>query len=81
MNAINKTLAEITDEAINVLCREIGVIETIRFLHQFGFGYGDYTKERQNNNDNRTVAEIVAEVKKRREQSSKKSISSQEVTV
>ncbi len=41
-----RPLAEITDEAIDVLTRELGAADTIRFLNQFSTGFGDYTKER-----------------------------------
>lgn len=39
-------LTEITRSAIHVLCRELGVVNTVRFLNQFNLGEGDYTKER-----------------------------------
>jgi hypothetical protein len=40
-------LAEITREALQVLYKEIGVVNTIRFVNQFTTGYGDYTEERK----------------------------------
>ncbi len=40
-------LAEITKEALQVLYKEIGVVNTIRFVNQFTTGYGDYTEERK----------------------------------
>ena len=46
MNAPARPLAEVTERAIRVLTREIGAADTVRFLHQFGAGYGDYTTER-----------------------------------
>lgn len=42
-----RPLAEVTQRAIAVLVRELGAADTARFLHQFGVGYGDYTKERE----------------------------------
>ena len=39
-----KPLSEITQEAISILLREIGVINTVRFLNQFTGGYGNYTE-------------------------------------
>jgi len=38
-----KPLAEITQSAIHLLCREMGVVSTARFLNQFSVGYGNYT--------------------------------------
>ncbi|MDP1779340.1 MAG: hypothetical protein Q8K73_03615 [Anaerolineales bacterium] len=40
-------LAEITKEALRVLYKEIGVVNTIRFVNQFTVGYGDYVEERK----------------------------------
>ena len=34
-------LAEITQTALKVLYREIGVVNTVRFINQFTTGYGD----------------------------------------
>ncbi len=67
MNATIENLDEITSEAIDVLCREMGVAKTMRFLGQFGKGYGNYTEERENFFKDLTVAEIIAEVKKNRD--------------
>lgn len=41
-----RPLAEVTHEAIDVLCREIGFVDTLRFLGQFTTGSGNYTEER-----------------------------------
>lgn len=71
MNTSVEETNEITAEAIRVLFREIGVAKTLRFLSQVSGGHGDYTKERHDADDNRTVAEIVAEIKKQREKSVK----------
>ena len=66
MNTTFETPAKLTEEAIDILCREMGVVKTIRFLQQFGSGYGDYTKERENLFKDLTVADIVAEIEKKR---------------
>ena len=57
-------LADLTQSAIRVLCREIGVVNTARFLNQFSLGQGDYTEERQQIVGQLTVNEVVAEVKR-----------------
>ena len=74
MNITTETLDEITTEAIDVLFREMGAAKTLRFLGQLNYGYGDYTKEREQLFAGLTVADIVAEVKKRREKSEKSDI-------
>ena len=47
MTTGTKPLVEITQSAIRILVRELGVVDTIRFVNQFTPGYGDYTAERQ----------------------------------
>jgi hypothetical protein len=58
-----KPLAEITHTAIQILCKEIGVVNTVRFLNQFTTGYGDYTQEREHLFGQMTVDDVVAEIK------------------
>ena len=67
MNRTTEETSEITAEAISLLFCELGVAKTLRFLSRVSGGRGDYTKERQENPDQRTVAEIVAEIEKARE--------------
>jgi hypothetical protein len=57
-------LADLTQSAIRVLCREIGVVNTARFLNQYSLGQGDYTREREQLFGQVTVDEVVAEVKR-----------------
>ena len=57
-------LAEITQTAIRLLCEEMGVVNTVRFLNQFTTGYGNYTEERDSLYDALTVADIAAEIRK-----------------
>ncbi len=73
MNRTTEETSEITAEAIRLLFREMGIAKTLRFLSQVSGGHGDYTKERQEMVDNRTVDDIIAEIEKRREQSTNKS--------
>lgn len=42
-----RTLSEITQQAIELLSKELGVEATVRFLGQFTTGYGNYTEERE----------------------------------
>lgn len=63
-----KPLAEITRQAIRVLCREIGVVNTARFMGQFTAGYGDYTEERAELFAEMTLDELIDEMKRQKEQ-------------
>lgn len=47
MTVQTRSLSELTHDAIHLLARELGVVETARFLGQFGLGDGDYTKDRE----------------------------------
>ena len=66
MTIAQATLAEITTTAIVLLCREIGPVNTARFLNQFTTGFGNYTEERDGMIGKPTVDELVAEIKQRR---------------
>jgi hypothetical protein len=61
------SLADLTQTAIHLLCREIGVVNTARFLNQFSVGHGDYTKEREELFGQMTVDEVVGEIKRRQQ--------------
>ena len=63
-----KPLTQITQEAIQILYREIGVVNTVRFLNQFTTGYGDYTTERDNLFADLTLDEIMGDIKTERAQ-------------
>jgi hypothetical protein len=59
-------LTELTTSTIQLLCREIGVVNTARFISQFTTGYGNYTEEREQLFGDMTVDEIVTEIKQKR---------------
>lgn len=63
-----KPLAEVTQNAIRVLCREIGLADTMRFVSQFTVGYGDYTAERDELFKDMTLDDMIAGIKQRRSQ-------------
>ena len=63
-----KPLTQITQEAIQVLYQEIGVVDTVRFLNQFTTGYGDYTSERDALFANMTLDDILVDIKAGRKQ-------------
>lgn len=66
MIAATVPLTELTTSTIQLLCREIGVVNTARFLNQFTVGYGNYTEEREQLVGDLTVDEIVQEITRQR---------------
>jgi hypothetical protein len=68
MSVQAKPLIEITQQAIALLTKEIGIVDTVRFLNQFTTGYGDYTEERQALFAHLTLEEILAALKQSRGQ-------------
>lgn len=65
MSTTMKSLADITQEALALLRRELGVIDTLRFLRQFRAGAGNYTEERDIRERDLTIEEIFAEARRR----------------
>jgi hypothetical protein len=59
-------LADITQTALKVLYREIGVVNTLRFINQFTTGQGNYTQEREQLFADVTLDDIVADIKRKR---------------
>ncbi|NJN55130.1 MAG: hypothetical protein HC804_10435 [Anaerolineae bacterium] len=59
-----KPLVEITHDAIELLYREIGLVNTVRFLNQFSAGFGNYTEEREKLFGHLTLDEIIVEIKR-----------------
>jgi hypothetical protein len=64
MNAQAKPLYQITRHAIDLLFKDMGIVDTVRFLNQFTAGYGDYTEERAALFKDLTFDEILAAIKK-----------------
>jgi hypothetical protein len=63
MSAAIRPLAEVTAQGTEMLIREMGVVDALRFLNQFRPGSGDYTKERGRRLNELTLDRIVAEIK------------------
>lgn len=59
-------LAQLTDRARHALIERLGVIDTMRFMHQFRAGAGNYTTEREQLFKDQSVKGIVAGIKARR---------------
>jgi len=62
---ITKTrpLTEITQAALSVLYRELGLVNTVRFLNQFTTGFGNFTEERRVLNNDKTIDEALADIR------------------
>ncbi len=63
-----RPLSELNQHATAILVREIGLVDTLRFLSQFSAGSGDYTKERGQWLDELSLKQITSEIKARRHQ-------------
>ena len=63
MIATTKPLSEITQEAIDILIREIGIVNTVRFLNQFTGGFGNYTEDREGLYGDLTMEQILNSIR------------------
>ena len=66
MSLAIRPLSEINQQATDILVREIGIVDTLRFLNQFSAGSGDYTKERGQWLDELSLEQITSEIKAKR---------------
>ena len=64
MNLPTRPLADITHRALRLLTRELGAVDTARFLNQFGAGQGDYTAERDEIFKGVTLEELIEEARR-----------------
>lgn len=62
-----KPLAEINQQAIRLLYRELGIVGAVRFLRQFTAGFGDYTRERDILFGEKTLDELIDEIEAKRQ--------------
>lgn len=58
-----RPLTEVTQHAIQVLSREMGVADTMRFLNQFVTGSGNYTREREELFRELTLDDILFDIR------------------
>ncbi len=63
MKTAARSISEINRQATHILFKEMGVVETIRFLNQFSVGRGDYTKDRSKWLDKITMDDAIAQIK------------------
>lgn len=61
-----RPLIEVNQQAIQLLYKELGVVDAVRFLKQFTQGFGNYTQEREVIFANKSLDDIVSEIEKRR---------------
>ena len=59
-------ISEVSQRGTNALIREIGVVDTSRFLNQFRAGSGNYTIDRDKLFEGLSVKDIVSEIKAKR---------------
>lgn len=67
MNARLDPIARVTQRATDALVRELGVVDTIRFLGQFRAGNGDYTTQREKLFEGLSVTEIAIQIRSQRQ--------------
>jgi hypothetical protein len=58
-----QSLSEMSERAVRLLVREMGAVDTLRFLNQFRVGTGDYTQDRDALFAGRSTAELAEEIK------------------
>lgn len=66
MSAQLQPLVQLTKRATDALIKEIGIVDTLRFLSQFRTGTGDYTVERPQLFQGMSVKDIISEIKAQR---------------
>ena len=59
-------ISEVTQRATNALIKDIGIVDTIRFLSQFRVGTGNYTEDREQLFSGMSVKDIIADIKSKR---------------
>ena len=65
------TLYEVRMIGFEVLLRELGPADAIRFIQQYESGYGDYTRDRKKLLPKNSVREIGRQVMKQRQSKAK----------
>jgi hypothetical protein len=63
---MNRALADINSQAYELLFRELGPVDAVRFLNQFHLGSGNYTEERRAWAEKLTVDDIARQIKQLR---------------
>ena len=58
------SLSEVREKGFELLCEHLGVSDALRFFGQYELGHGDYTKERRDLFDKKTVKGIAREIRR-----------------
>jgi hypothetical protein len=61
------TPIELQRKGFQALVNNLGIVDAIRFIHQYDSGSGDYTEERHQWLDKLTMEEILADLEKRQQ--------------
>lgn len=61
-----RPLAEITNRATGILYKELGVVDTIRFMSQFSAGQGNYTNDRETWLRDISLDQAMSEIRKKK---------------
>jgi hypothetical protein len=69
MSTVIRPIADIDRRAREILTRDLGIVDTLRFLGQFRSGSGDYTAERGEWLDGLSLDEILSEIKSKKRKS------------
>jgi len=56
------TPIELRQKGYQALVKELGQVDAIRFLQDTGWGFGDYTQERQQTLKNVTIADFWQDI-------------------
>jgi len=63
---MSSNMALIREKGINVLTKELGLIDAIQFLRMFEAGTGDYTEERRTLLKDFSVSDIARSIREKR---------------
>jgi hypothetical protein len=58
--------SRVNRRATDALVREVGIVDTLRFLNQFRVGGGDYTAQRDQLFKGMSVKDIIRDIKSQR---------------
>lgn len=57
-----KTQKEIIEQGYRAIVNSLGVVDAIRFIHYFSPGFGDYTKERRQWLQQKSIDDVFKDI-------------------